>query len=47
MLSAGATEIHHGFRLRNTGGSPFEAESEVIVTGPFARPDIVRVIAPG
>jgi putative redox protein len=45
MLSAGATEIHHGFRIRNTGPSPFEAAAEVIVTGPFARPDIVRTIA--
>ena len=42
MLSSGATEIHHGFRLRNTGPEPFEAEAEVSVTGPYARPDIVR-----
>jgi putative redox protein len=46
MLSAGATEIHHGFRMRNTGPSPFETEAEVIVTGPYARPDIVRTIRP-
>lgn len=42
MLSSGATEIHHGYRIRNTGPKPFEAEAEVLVTGPFARPDIVR-----
>jgi putative redox protein len=42
MLSAGATEIHHGYRLRNTGPEPFEAEGEVVVTGPYRRPDIVR-----
>ncbi len=42
MLSAGATEIHHGYRLRNTGHEPFEAEGEVVVTGPYRRPDIVR-----
>ena len=42
MLSAGATEIHHGYRVRNTGPAPFEAEGEVVVTGPYRRPDIVR-----
>jgi putative redox protein len=41
MLSAGATEIHHRYRIRRTGTSPFEAEGEVIVTGPFRQPDIV------
>lgn len=41
MLSAGATEIHHGYRVRNTGPEPFEAEGEVVVTGPYRRPDIV------
>ena len=41
MLSAGATEIHHGYRVRNTGPEPFEADGEVVVTGPYRRPDIV------
>jgi putative redox protein len=41
MLSAGATEIHHRYRIRNTGPEPFEAEGEVVVTGPYRRPDIV------
>jgi putative redox protein len=41
MISAGATEVHHGYRLRNTGAEPFEAEGEVVVTGPYRRPDIV------
>ena len=41
MLSAGATEIHHRFVVRNTGPEPFEAEGEVVVTGPYRRPDIV------
>ena len=41
MLSAGATEIHHGYRVRNTGPEPFEASGEVVVTGPYRRPDIV------
>ena len=39
MLSAGATEVHHGYRIRNTGSEPFEAEGEVVVTGPYRRPD--------
>lgn len=41
MLSAGATEIHHHFRMRCTGAEPHEASGEVIVTGPERRPDIV------
>jgi len=42
MLSAGATEVHHGYRIRNTSSEPFEAEGEVVVTGPYRRPDIVK-----
>jgi len=41
MISAGTTEVHHGYRIRNTGPEPFEAEGEVVVTGPYRRPDIV------
>ena len=41
MLSAGATEVHHRYIVRNTGPEPFEAEGEVIVTGPYRRPDTV------
>jgi putative redox protein len=41
MLSAGATEIHHHFRMRCTGPEPHEASGEVIVTGPERQPDIV------
>ena len=44
MLSAGATEVHHRYRMHCTGGfgaEEKEAEGEVIVTGPFRRPDIV------
>jgi putative redox protein len=41
MLSAGETEVHHRYVVRNTGDRPFEAEGEVIVTGPFRRPDVV------
>ena len=41
MISAGATEVHHRFRLRCTGAEPKEAEGEVIVTGPYRPPDVV------
>jgi putative redox protein len=42
MVSAGATEVHHGFRMRCTGAELVEASGEVIVTGPDRRPDVVR-----
>jgi putative redox protein len=41
MVSAGACEVHHHFRMRCTGNLPAEAEGEVIVTGPERRPDVV------
>jgi putative redox protein len=41
MLSAGATEVHHSFRMRCTGGEPKEASGEVIVTGPNRPPDVI------
>lgn len=41
MLSAGATEIHHRYRMRCTGAEPKEAEGEVVVTGPYRRPEVV------
>ncbi|MBA3875457.1 MAG: osmotically inducible protein OsmC [Anaerolinea sp.] len=41
MLSAGATEVHHRYLVRRTGPEGFVAEGEVIVTGPYRRPDIV------
>jgi putative redox protein len=34
MLAMGETEIHHGYRVENTGPRSFTAEGEVIVTGP-------------
>ena len=41
MISAGATEVHHRYVVHNTGPTPFEAEGEVMVTGPYRRPDVV------
>lgn len=42
MLSAGATVVHHRYRISSTGAEPFEAEGEVIATGPYARPDVLE-----
>lgn len=41
MISAGATEVHHAYRMKCTGLEPKEAEGEVVITGPYRRPDIV------
>ena len=41
MLSAGATQIHHRYVVRNTGAEPFEAEGEAAVTGPYRRPEVL------
>jgi putative redox protein len=37
MVSAGATAVHHRYRIRSVGASPYEAEGEVITTGPYWR----------
>jgi len=42
MLSAGDTTIHHRYVIRSTGSTPYEAEGEVLVTGPYARPDVLQ-----
>lgn len=39
MLSAGATEIHHRYRVVSTIEGATPVEGEVVVTGPFRRPD--------
>ena len=39
MLSAGATEVHHRYRVIGTGPEPFDEADEVIVTGPYLRPE--------
>ncbi len=41
MLSAGATAVRHQYRIRSTGTEPYDAEGEVVVTGPNARPDVL------
>jgi putative redox protein len=39
MLSAGATEVHHGYRVIGTGPDRIDVSGEVVVTGPYRRPD--------
>ena len=41
MLSAGATVVHHGYRIRSTGECQYEAAGEVVSTGPYQRPDVI------
>ena len=41
MLSAGETEVHHRFRVIGTGPEPFDESGEVVVTGPYLRPDVL------
>jgi putative redox protein len=41
MISAGATVVHHRYRIASDGERPFEAAGLVISTGPYQRPDIL------
>jgi len=41
MLSAGATAVRHQYLIRASGTNPYEADGEVLVTGPYARPDVL------
>lgn len=40
-VSAGATVVHHRYAIHSTGDRPYEADGEVLSTGPYRRPDIV------
>jgi putative redox protein len=41
MVSAGATTVHHRYKIRSEGTVSYATEGEVIATGPYQRPDIV------
>ena len=41
MISAGATTVHHRYRIRSEGDEPYEHEGEVLSTGPYRRPDVL------
>ena len=38
MISAGATVVHHRYQIWSLGDEPFDAQGEVLTTGPYARP---------
>src|SRR5687768_15238985 len=41
MIAAGATVVHHRYRIRSEGGVDYAVEGEVLSTGPYSRPDII------
>ena len=41
MIASGATEVHHRYRVIGTGPVPFDESGEVLVTGPYRRPEFV------
>ncbi|MBA2299473.1 MAG: OsmC family protein [Chloroflexi bacterium] len=41
MISAGATIVHHRYRISSSGAKPYEAQGLVVSTGPYQRPDII------
>lgn len=41
MVSAGATEVHHAYHVIRTGADAFDVAGEVVVTGPYRRPDVI------
>ena len=41
MISAGATIVHHRYRISSSGAKPYKAQGLVVSTGPYQRPDII------
>ncbi len=41
MISAGATTVHHRYRIRSEGEVSYATEGEVLSTGPYRRPDVL------
>jgi putative redox protein len=41
MVSAGATVVHHRYRIRSGGPRPYESQREVLATGPYRRVDVI------
>lgn len=42
MVSAGPTIVHHRYRIRSSGTKPYEADGEVLATGPYRRADVIE-----
>jgi putative redox protein len=41
IISAGATVVHHRYRIHSDGTKPYDREGEVLSTGPYRRPDVL------
>ena len=41
MISAGATTVHHRYRIQSSGDASYETEGDVLSTGPYRRPDVL------
>ena len=41
MIAAGATTVHHRYKIRSEGAMDFAIEGEVLSTGPYRRPDVI------
>ena len=41
MISAGATTVHHRYKIRSEGTVDYAIEGEVLSTGPYHRPDVM------
>ena len=41
MIAAGATTVHHRYKIRSEGAVDHAIEGEVLSTGPYRRPDVI------
>jgi putative redox protein len=41
MIAAGATVVHHRYKVRSEGSVSYATEGEVLSTGPYRRPDVI------
>ena len=41
MISAGATTVHHRYKIQSEGEVSYATEGEVLSTGPYRRPDVL------
>ncbi len=41
MIAAGATTVHHRYKIRSEGAIDFDIDGEVLSTGPYRRPDVI------
>jgi len=41
MIAAGATTVHHRYKIRSEGTVDYAIEGEVLATGPYRRPDVM------